>query len=573
MSKLRRAGRLLSIALLAPIPAACQQTERGFDAMNQPPSADLIVMNARVWTGDPHRPTAEAFAVRGGRFVEVGKTATVQRWQGPATMIVDAREARITPGLIDAHVHFVGGGLQLSRVDLRQAHDRESFATAVAEQARRLPPGEWILGGRWSTESWAGAPLPSRDWIDAVTADHPTLLSRMDGHSGLANSLALRLAGIDASGPPDPVGGTIDRDPATGEPTGILREAALDLVSRLVPQDSPALRQTAIAAACTEANRHGITCVHTMSAWEELASLAAAREEGRLSVRVRFYVSEEDWLPWLDAAGQFPSNEVLRVVGFKQFMDGSLGSRTALMAAPYSDNPPEKPGWRGLATAMAQDADRLLHMCKAADDRGFGLAIHAIGDQANHDLLGLYESVMKANGPRQTRILRIEHAQHLLPDDLARFAGLGVIASMQPLHKADDARYAEQALGAERCRTSYAFRSLVEQGTTLAFGSDWPVVSLNPFAGLKAAVTGRSIEGSPFVPEQNLTVEQALRGYTTGGAAAAGDATDLGRVAVGFLADFTILNEDPLTMEPERLAEIRVRSTWLGGRQVWPEPP
>jgi len=541
--------------------------------MNQPPSADLIVMNARVWTGDPGQPTAEAFAVRGGRFAQVGKASTIQRWQGPGTMIVDAHEARITPGLIDAHVHFLGGGLQLSRVDLRQAHDRESFTAAVAEQARRLPPGEWILGGRWSTESWAGRPLPSRDWIDAVTAEHPTLLSRMDGHSGLANSLALRLAGIDASGPPDPVGGTIDRDPVTGEPTGILREAALELVRRLVPPDSPALQRAAVAAACAAANRHGITCVHTMSAWEETAALAAARDEGRLTVRIRFYVSEEDWLPWLDAAGRFPSDEILRVVGFKQFMDGSLGSRTALMAAPYRDNPPEKPGWRGLATAAAQDADRLLRMCRAADDRGFGLAIHAIGDQANHDLLGLYESVMETNGPRRTRILRIEHAQHLLPEDLGRFARMGVIASMQPLHKADDARYAEQALGADRCRTSYAFRGLVEQGTTLAFGSDWPVVSLNPFAGMKAAVTGLSLEGRRFVPEQNLTPAEALRGYTTGAAAAAGDAERLGRVSEGFLADFTILEDDPLTLEPERLDEIRVRSTWVGGRQVWPEPP
>lgn len=567
-----RMCKLLVLCVLALALATCRQTKRGSDQMNQPPPADLIVLNARIWTGDDARATADALAVRADRFVVVGDAATIGRLQGPETSVIDAHGARLTPGLIDAHVHFLGGGLQLSRVDLRLAHDRESFAAAVAEQALRLPRGEWILGGRWSTDSWASAPLPSRDWIDPVTREHPALLSRMDGHSGLANSLALHLAGIDTAGPPDPVGGTIDRDPATREPTGILREAAMELVSRLVPQESLPRQLAAIDAACREAHRHGITCVHTMSAWREVAPLSAARGDGRLTVRVRLYVSEEKWLPWLDAAKKFPNDDILRVVGFKQFMDGSLGSRTALMAAPYIDNPPDKADWRGLATAAAQDEAVLAKMCAAADAEGFSLAVHAIGDRANRDLLDLYERTIHANGRRPERRLRVEHVQHLLPEDLGRFSQLGILASMQPLHKADDARYAEQAIGPERCKTSYAFRSLTEHGATIAFGSDWPVVSLNPFAGMEAAVTGRSVDGRLFVPEQNLTMEQALHGYTTGAAAAAGDDRLLGRVATGYLADFVIFEDDPLTVEPAHLKEVRVRSTWVGGRQVWPSP-
>jgi predicted amidohydrolase YtcJ len=239
------------------------------------------------------------------------------------------------------------------------------------------------------------------------------------------------------------------------------------------------------------------------------------------------------------------------------------------MAEPYDDNPPENAGSRGLLTAVASQEGEVLRMCRAADEAGYGSAIHAIGDQANHLLLDLYATTIKANGPRANRRLRIEHAQHLLPGDIPRFAALEVIASMQPLHKADDARYAEQAIGAERCRTSYAFRSLLDAGTRVAFGSDWPVVTINPFPALHSAVTGQSLDGRIFVPEQNIGIEEALRCYTRGGACASGEEARLGRIAPGCLADFVILNEDPLRIDATALGGVTVRETYVAGRCVW----
>lgn len=532
-------------------------------------TADLIITNALIWTGDETHPAATALAVHGGRFVFVGDDAGATRFKGATTRIVDAGGARILPGLIDAHVHLMGGGLYLSRLNLREVRNRGEFIAAVAERARQTPAGQWILGGRWSTESWADPTPPTKEWIDPVTPNHPAYFPRMDGHSALVNSVALKLAGIDRSGPPDPPGGTIDRDAKTGEPTGYLREGAAELVSRLIPPDPPSEQDRALATAMREAHRYGITTVHTMSAWSEVPAMVRARDADRLTLRVRVFVSEDDWTAHLDEVRRFPNDDRLRVVGFKQFMDGSLGSRTALMAEPYADNPPENAGRCGLLTAVAQQDGEILRMIRAVDQAGYTPAIHAIGDQANHLLLDLYAATIKANAPRANRRLRIEHCQHLLPGDIPRFGALGVIASMQPLHKADDARYAEQAIGAERCRTSYAFRSLLDAGTRVAFGSDWPVVTINPFPGLHAAVTGTSLDGRTFVPEQNIRVEEALRCYTRGGADAAGEEGTLGQIMPGGLADFVILNEDPLRVAPSTLDAITVRETYVAGQCVW----
>ena len=531
--------------------------------------ADLIIVNAKVWTGDEAAAAATAIAVSKGRFVYVGTAANALSWKGPRTEVVDAEGRRIIPGLIDAHVHLIGGGLQLSRLNLRDAGSREEFIAAVADRARRTPAGQWILGGRWSTESWKDPGQPTRDWIDPVTPDHPVYLPRMDGHSALVNSVALQMAGIDRKGPPDPPGGKIDRDPTTGEPTGYLREGAAELISRLIPPDPPAEQEQALKAAMHEAHRFGITTVHTMSPWPEVAAMAGAREAGWLTLRVRVYVSEDDWRAYLPKVRAFRNDDRLRVAGFKQFMDGSLGSRTAYMAEPFSDNPPDKTDRRGLLTATALKEGEMLRLCEAADAAGYSPAIHAIGDQANHLLLDVYEATIKADGPRAGRRLRIEHAQHLLPGDVGRFASLGVVASMQPLHKADDARYAEQAIGQERCRTSYAFRSLIDAGTQVAFGSDWPVVTINPFLGIESAVVGKSLDGKTFVPEQNIGVEQALRCYTFGGAYAAGEEDRLGRIAVGQLADFAILDADVLTVARDSIGKVGVHQTYVAGKKVW----
>ncbi len=557
---------LLTITLTA----GCAQGSASVRPTGREQPADLVVVNAKIWTGDPSQPQVTAFAVRDGQFVAVGEGSAAGEWIGPGTRRIDAAGARVIPGIIDAHLHVISGGLQLARLNLRQAADRPAFIQAVARRAQALAPGQWILGGRWSTESWPDPTQPIKQWIDPITPDHPVLITRMDGHSALANSAALKLAGIDRDGPPDPAGGKIDRDRGTNEPTGILRESAMELVSRHIPAPGPAELAEALAAATREAHRYGVTCVHTMSPWERLEVLAKARERGNLRLRVRVHIEEEEWAGYLDRAGRFENDDLLRVVGFKQFMDGSLGSRTAFMAEPFADNRPGRSGrWRGILTAAASQEGEIQRLCRTADAAGFNTAIHAIGDQANHLVLGIYEAVARENGPRAGRRLRIEHAQHLLPADIGRFAKLDVVASMQPYHKADDGRYAERAIGAERCRTSYAFRDLLNAGAALAFGSDWPVVTINPFQGIHAAVTGKTLDGKTFVAEQNITVEQALEAYTTGAAHAAGDEGRLGRIKPGLLADFVILGQDVLGVAPEALGDVGVKETFVGGERVW----
>lgn len=571
------------------------------------PDANLVVYNAKVWTGDPANPTADSFRIESGRFVAVGNGLEKDRPAQPEThtKYLDACGARIVPGLIDAHLHLLGGGLQLSRINLRDVPDRAAFITALAEHARQTPRGQWIQGGRWSTESWPDPARPTRQWIDAVTADNPVLLSRMDGHGALANSVALKLAGIDARGPADPPGGQIERDPATGEPTGILKDAAIGLVSRRIPAPSAEQLDAALQAAMVEANRHGITSVHTMSEYYELAPIDRARDAGSLTLRVRFFISQNKWPDYIARAKNHRNDDMVRVCGFKQYADGSLGSRTAYMHMPYSDNPPEKKDWRGLPRAFigvdkppkqskTDEAwlSELDKMCQAAMGPGLSIAIHAIGDEANRIVLDKYaywfgnrfgppnareqnpDGVRQVAGPFNPpdgMRLRIEHAQHLLSADIDRFGRLGVVASMQPLHKADDARYAEKAIGPVRCRTSYAFRSLLQAGAHVAFGSDWPVVSLNPFLGAHAAVTARSLDGDVFVPEQRITMEEALTAYTRGAAYAAGDEKSLGQIAPNLAADFVILESDVLEIPPDEISGVCVKATYLGGRQVWPK--
>jgi predicted amidohydrolase YtcJ len=543
---------------------------QGESSLSATEPADLIVVNARVWTGNAAQPAATAFAVRDGRFICIGDNQTARGRLGPKTKLVDAGGRRIVPGFIDAHVHLVQGGLNLSRLNLHAVADRDEFIKAVGDRANRLGKNAWILGGRWSTESWPDPAQPTKQWIDQATANNPVLLHRMDGHEALVNSVALRIAGIDRSGPADPPGGKIERNASTGEPTGILKESAIDLVSAHVPPPSAEELRRGLAAATEEAHSHGVTTVHTMSAWNELATLDEARAAGELSLRVRFFVSEDNWLDYLDRAKAHAGDDWLRIRGFKQFTDGSLGSRTAYMARPYSDNPPDKPDWRGMLSAIAEKEGYLLRQCQGVDAAGFTPAVHAIGDQANRLLLDIYAETAKANGPRPGRRMRIEHAQHLLPEDVGRFAPLGVVASMQPLHKADDGRYAEKAIGAERCRSSYAYGILLDSGALVAFGSDWPVVSLDPLEGIAAATSGRTIEGQLFVPEQSITAEEALRAYTTGGAAAGGDDDLLGRIAPGFLADFVILSGDVLPPAPAKPTAARVDETYAAGKRLWP---
>lgn len=518
-----------------------------------------MLVTGAIWTGDPKRPTAEAMAIVGGRIVAVGNRGDLLASYS-RNQLLDCGGRRIIPGLIDAHVHLVGGGLSLRRLAMRELADRAQFVSAVARRSRQLGPGEWLLGRGWSTDSWADPSAPTREWIDEATGDHPALLQRMDGHCALANSAALRLAGLDGPNVPNPPGGTIERDSA-GRATGILKDAAIALVSRHVPEPGLDEKCEAIRAAMREANRCGVTAVNTMSEWNDLAALRCVHDVGDDTLRVIVYVQEPDWGPFVERVRSFGvDDDRLRIAGFKAYMDGSLGSRTAYMHDPFADQPAN----RGLMAGGPETPARLSANFREADAAGLQCAVHAIGDEGNHVLLDLYARYAR------DRRARIEHAQHLLPGDIPRFAELGVVASMQPYHKADDGRYAEAAIGVERCRTSYAFADLLRSGAHVAFGSDWPVVSINPFTGIHAAVTGRTLDGKAWMTHENISVEQALECYTRGAAYACGMDGRIGMLATGFLGDFAILDSDPLTAPVEELEATRVAETYAGGRKVWP---
>ncbi|MCB9858735.1 MAG: amidohydrolase [Phycisphaerales bacterium] len=535
---------------------------------------DMLVLNAHVWTASAATPEAEAFVVRDGRFIFVGAATDAKTIAGHDALVLDAHGRRIIPGIIDAHMHLLAGGEQIGHLNLRDATDRREFIASIEKAAGLLPEGEaWLLGGRWSTESWPDPTQPDRSWIDPGTAKTPALLYRMDGHAALVNTAALQLAGIDATGPADPPGGRIERDPQTNEPTGILKDSAIDLVAKHVPPATKRKLDAALVRAGAHALSHGVTCVHTMEDWQAFETFNRARRRDTLGVRVRQYLSEPNWIEMLPRVDASARDAMLRLVGFKEYADGSLGSRTAYMATPYTHTHDHNPTARGLLREGMLDQPRLERMCEAVYRAGYTPAIHAIGDEANHEVLDIYARIcdrVRRDDGRVTKTgasrlaPRIEHAQHLLPGDIARFHSIPVTASMQPYHKADDGRYAEQAIGVERCRTSYAFRSLLDSGALVCFGSDWPVVSLNPFLGIATAVTGKTLDGRTFVPEQNIAVEEALLAYTAHAAEAAGDHF-LGRIEKGCYADFVILDRDILTIPPSQIADTRVVATYVNG--------
>lgn len=509
------------------------------------PPADLVIENARIWS-DGLAGFASFAAVRDGRFIHVGERE--ERWIGPATLRLDAQRRLVIPGLIDSHIHMLGGGTNLAQVQLRDVADKEEFIRTVAQWASRLRPGQWILGGRWSVESWASPQSPTREWLDEATGDHPLFLSRMDGHSALVNSAALRLAGITREGPADPVGGVIDRDPQTGEPTGILRESAMHLVSRFIPEPSDDDNVDALHAAMQHALAHGITAVSDIPSIGDLRAYERLAADEALPMRLFLYPTANDWESAALRVRRFSGRPGwIEVRGFKAYLDGSLGSRTAMMRRPFLANRPDRPEWRGLFAEGVEDGTFARNL-RAARAAGLQVIVHAIGDEANHFLLN---SLVTEFPDLRAARCRSEHAQHLLPEDIQRFGDLGVIASMQPYHKADDGRYAEAIIGAMRSRSSYAYKSLLDAGAVLAFGSDWPVVSIDPMLGVEAAVTGRILTGQTWQSQENITVAEALRCYTSRAAYALGRDDEIGRIAPGYRADFVILNASPFDRSPD----------------------
>jgi len=528
---------------------------------------DLIIVNAAVHTLDPACPTAAAVAIQGNRITAVGSTAEIRPLAGSVTRIIDADNKLMLPGFNDAHVHFLMGGFSLANVDLRGAQSPQEMARRLGEYARKLPKGRWILGGDWDHESWPDAPLPTKEMIDAATPDNPVWVNRLDGHMGLANSLALKLAGITKE-TKDPPGGLVVRDARTGEPTGVLKDAAQDLVERAVPEKTFDEKHAAARAATEFAARVGVTSLTVMSAGDDVGLYQYMLDRGELKTRIYAIRSIVSWEPMgqIGVRAAFGS-DMLRIGGLKGFADGSLGSSTALFFQPYNDSPDT----RGLLFDQMLPEGIMLKRVAAADRIGLQVMIHAIGDEANKRILDIYQQAADKNGPRDRRF-RIEHAQHLRAADIPRFGRQKVIASMQPYHAADDGRWCDKRIGPERSKGTYAFRSLLETGGVLAFGSDWTVAPLNPLEGLKAAVTRQTLDGkhpNGWNPEQKLTLDEAIRAFTAGSAYAEFAENVKGTITPGKLADLVMLDRDLYRIPPAEIDKARVLLTIVDGRAVW----
>jgi len=535
-------------------------------------SASLVVTGARVWTGDPEQPWAAAVASRGETIVAVGIEVEVVPWIGEGTEVIRANGGMLVPGFIDSHVHMLAGGASLASVQLRDATTREEFTERIARFAEALEPGEWILEGAWDHTLWGGE-LPHRNWIDAVTPDNPVWILRLDGHMGLANSLALELAGISET-TPEIDGGTIVREgpgkAGASRPTGVLKDNAMRLLFDVMPERSEKHLDQFLEAAMHYLSSNGVTTVHDVSVddFELRSSLSAYRRAEALdALTVRIYAVSA--LPqWSDLRDEIAANgrggDWLKIGGVKGFMDGSLGSHTAAFFEPFVDTPED----RGF---LVNTLDEVSEWIEGADEAGLQVMVHAIGDRAIRDLLDIYSDVAEAHGDRDRRF-RIEHAQHIHPQDLPRFAAQKVIASMQPYHAIDDGRWAEDVIGPERAATTYAFRSLIESGARVVLGSDWYVAPASPIEGIYAAVTRRTLGGGNpggWIPEQKITVEQALHGYTTQGAFASFEEDRKGTLKVGMLADMALLDLDLTEIAPETIHEARVVKTIVGGRVVF----
>ena len=521
----------------------------------------LAVVNARVWTGDSARPWAEAFAVRGERIATVGSSAAVRKVAGTAR-VIDAAGRMVVPGFIDSHVHFIDGGFGLSSVQLRDAKTPAEFIARIKAFAATVPPGAWITGGNWDHEQWGGE-LPRHDWIDSVTPNNPVWINRLDGHMSLANAAALRAARVTRASR-EVAGGTIVRD-ARGEPTGVLKDNATDLVNAVMPNPPAELEDRALDTAMAYVAAQGVTSVVHMGTWRDLAIFERAHKAGRLKTRIYAAVPLATWEQLRDTvAARGRGDAWLRIGALKGFVDGSLGSHTAAMLQPFTDAPSDT----GL---FVNTHEHLYEWTSGADKAGLHVIVHAIGDRAIRDQLDIFERVEKENGPRDRRF-RIEHAQHIAPPDIPRFAKLGVIASMQPYHAIDDGRWAEKVIGPERSKTTDAFRSLRDAGATLAFGSDWFVAPPTPLEGLYAAVTRRTLDDrnpTGWIPEQKISLEDALRAYTRGAAYATFTEKEKGVIAPGTLADFAIIDRDLTKVAPEAIRDAHIALTAVGGRVVY----
>ena len=524
----------------------------------------VIYTNAKVYTGDVAKPWVEAFVTEGDRLVMTGSRTEAMKWKDSNTALVDLNQKLVLPGFIDNHTHFMIGGNYLLGVDLHPAKSVAEFRS-ILKSYTGAHPGEWVTGGNWDHEGWDIKKLPVRQQLDDVTGTSPVFVQRMEGHMAIANSIALRLAGINRD-TPSPEGGVIVKDPLTGEPTGLLKDNAMDLVYRVIPPASDLENDRAARRALKEAARLGVTTVHDITGIEDLKTYQRLEKNGELTCRIYTRLPISSYLSLVNSGIQFGfGSDKLKVGSLKAFADGALGSSTALFYDSYVHEPETK----GLPMDILSNGN-LRRWAIDADKNKLQLSIHAIGDSANSEVLKIFEEIVKVN-PAWDRRFRIEHAQHVRPDALKRYKALGVIASVQPYHAIDDGVWAETRIG-NRVRYTYAFKSFMNAGITTTFGSDWTVAPLNPLLGIYAACTRQTLDGknkSGWQPQEKVSVEEAVRAYTINNAFAAFEEKEKGSLEPGKFADFVVLSENIFTIEPEQIKQVKVLKTVLGGKVIF----
>jgi predicted amidohydrolase YtcJ len=525
---------------------------------------DVAYLNARIWTGRTLTERSDALGTIGSRIVALG-AAAVRARIGKGTRIVDLQGAFVLPGLTDCHTHFALGSLRLSQIALEGASSPAAFTAAIGAAAKALAPGEWLQGGGWDADRWGGE-MPTRQWIDAVTPDTPVALYRYDLHMMLLNSVALKLVGVDRDTPEVP-GGVIVRD-AAGDPTGIVKDEAKEMVVRRIPPPTDAKMDAAVRQGIAHGLSRGVTRVHCPEIdWRTFDALSRIRPKGATDMRFYVFNPLADWEKTAEIVRtRGRGDDWFRWGASKVVFDGSLGSRTALFYEPYLDDP----STHGIVVTKRED---MLHWMTEADRAGLQVAAHAIGDEANDVVLDTMAAVARANGPRDRRF-RIEHAQTLSKAALPRFAQQKIIASVQPYHAIDDGRWAIRRIGPERLTRTYAFESLIASGAHVCMGSDWPVAPLDPLGGIKAAVLRETLDGknpNGWYPEQRVPLARALAGYTREAAYASFAEDRMGMIAPGYLADFVVLDQDLFAIDPERIGATAVLRTIVDGEQRFGE--
>jgi predicted amidohydrolase YtcJ len=524
-------------------------------------------INGKIYTVNEKQPYAEVVVVEKNKIKFVGSTSEARKFIDASTEVIDLQGKLLLPGFNDGHLHFTSGGNYLLGINLRPALSKEEFVEIIKDYIakRNLPESAWITGGRWDHELWPDKSLPTKELIDSVSENTPIFVSRIDGHEGLANSKALELAGI-TKNTPDPDGGLIERD-ENGEPTGILKDNAMDLVFKIIPPPTPEENIDATLRAIEEARKFGITSVQDMTQPGELEAYEQVMMNGQLTCRI-YSIWPIDTYEDIVRAGVTVGTEEIYIKrgGLKGYADGSLGASTAWFFEPYIFDPsnyglPMDVVTNGKLEKWAMDADRnRLQIC-----------IHAIGDKANATILDMYAKIKSINSPWDRRF-RIEHAQHLRKEDINRFAEIGVIASVQPYHCIDDGVWAEKRIGPEKIKTTHIYKSLLNSGAVVAFGTDWPVAPLNPLLGIYAAVTRRTVDGKNpdgWNPSEIISVEDAIKCYTLNVAYASFEEKIKGSIEVGKLADFVVLSDDILSIDSEEIKNVTVEMTVFDGEIIY----